>query len=158
MTSTQSIPKHRRRNKLPKPAFQMRLGACFIGFCALSLVVQSLVVAAQFSQIAHEFAEPAVDPMHLILVTLGKSLAIGALMILPALGLIALHCTFRMAGPIFRMERHLRQVAGGEWPGDCHIRKGDEHQELCDLMNRALRSARQMEPEVLEELPEEQAA
>jgi hypothetical protein len=40
--------------------------------------------------------------------------------------------TFRLTGPIDRIERHLEAVARGEDPAPCRIRKGDEFQELCD--------------------------
>ena len=45
--------------------------------------------------------------------------------------------TFRVAGPVYRLERFLSEVLRGEKPADCRLRKGDELHELCALMNRA---------------------
>ena len=61
-------------------------------------------------------------------------------MLLPATLLIGIHATFRVAGPIYRFEQHLRAVASGMHAGDCRIRRGDELHDLCDSINAAVRA------------------
>jgi len=46
--------------------------------------------------------------------------------------------TFRIAGPLFSIERFLRRVAAGEDAGRCRVRENDELQDLCGLVNDAV--------------------
>ncbi len=138
MQDSQTPPKFKRRNKLPKPRFQLRWAATFMALVALSLFVQTLVCGAQIASFARDFQGSDADLMEALPGVLGRSLLYGSLFIVPALGAIAIQITFRMAGPIYRFETHLRAVAAGESPGVCRIRDGDHHVELCELINAAL--------------------
>jgi nitrogen fixation/metabolism regulation signal transduction histidine kinase len=46
--------------------------------------------------------------------------------------------TFRISGPLSKIELHLRRVRNGDRPGPCKIRKDDELHELCALLNETL--------------------
>lgn len=56
----------------------------------------------------------------------------------PSLLVFSILMTFRFAGPLYRIRRHLREIADGEQPGECRLRDGDELQDLCDVLNRAV--------------------
>jgi hypothetical protein len=58
--------------------------------------------------------------------------------LLPSVLAIGVLLTFRVAGPIYRFERYLEDVAAGRDTGPCRIREGDQLQELCDRINAAL--------------------
>ncbi len=146
MKDPQSPKRYQRKNRLPNPQFQLRWIGTILGYCALALIVQTLVVGAQVAQSAEEFAMAETNPLQLIHGILLRSLLLAAVLVLPCLAVMALKRTFVTAGPLYRFEQHLKQVAAGEWPGECRIREGDEHQNLCDLLNAALESARAMEP------------
>lgn len=143
MQTTTSPPKFKRRNKLPKPRFQLNLAGTFMALVAMSLFVQTLVCGAQFATFAKNFQGSEGDLVAALPGLLGRSLVYGSLMIVPALGIMGIYITFRMAGPIYRFETHLRSVIAGESPGTCYIREGDHHQELCDLINGALEATAQ---------------
>ena len=63
-------------------------------------------------------------------------------MVIPLTIFAGILVTFGMAGPVHRMEGFLRDVVAGKSPRPCSIRKGDEFQELCDLINQALEATR----------------
>lgn len=147
MQNSPAASKFKRRNKLPKPRFQLRLAGTFMALVAMSLFVQTLVCGAQFAAFAQEFQGSETDLISELPGLLGRSLLYGSLLIVPALGIIAIHITFRMAGPIYRFEMHLRSVIAGEDPGICRIREGDHHTELCDLINGALASKAKQTPD-----------
>ncbi|MCP5023550.1 MAG: hypothetical protein GY930_17500 [bacterium] len=138
MQNPSTPPKYKRRNKLPKPRFQLWLACTFMSLVVMSLFVQTLVCGAQFAVLAGSMDGSEIDMMSALPGLLGKSLLYGCLLIVPALGIMVIYITFRMAGPIYRFELHLRAVIAGEEPGVCRIRKGDHHGELCDLINEAL--------------------
>ncbi len=143
MQNPNSAPKYKRRNKMPKPRFQLRLACTFMALVAMSLFVQTLVCGAQFAMLAGSTDGSEAGLMSALPGLLGRSLLYGSLLIVPALGVMAIYITFRMAGPIYRFEMHLRAVIAGEEPGACKIRDGDHHGELCDLINGALDAAAQ---------------
>ena len=85
-------------------------------------------------------------PLEILLVSFG--------MLLPLTIAVGILVTFRIAGPVYRFEKYLKQVIDGEEVGPCRIRDGDEFQELCELINQAtapLREARTSEPKKTEE-------
>ncbi len=148
MQNPNSNPKSKRRNKLPKPRFQLKLAGTFMALVAMSLFVQTLVCGAQFAALSGQIDGSETELISALPTLLGKSLLYGSLLIIPALGIMAIYVTFRMAGPIYRFEMHLRAVIAGEEPGACKIRESDYHHELCGLINKALdTTAQQAVPE-----------
>lgn len=151
----------RRRVKLIKPQLQLKLVGVFVGLSALGFLLQSLHVGLRLSELASHVPEggsylmamlPAL-PLEILLVSFG--------MLLPLTIAVGIMVTFRIAGPVYRFEQYLKAVVRGEELGPCRIRKGDEFQELCELINeatapvRAQRAAereRTTTPEVPEEL------
>ena len=69
---------------------------------------------------------------------LTETLVLSFAILLPLTLSIGILVTFRVAGPVFRFEQHLGQIARGEAVGPCRIRKGDEFQELCIVINEAV--------------------
>ena len=133
---------YKRRNRLPQPRFQLKLVASFAGMCVLALLGQVLVVGAQLTETSSMMSSGGVQLADAVPGIMTRSLLASAVLVLPALVLIGIRLTFRFAGPLYRIEQHLRSVAAGERPGHCRIRKTDDLQELCQLVNEALDSAR----------------
>jgi len=50
----------------------------------------------------------------------------------------ALLLSHRFAGPLYRLEKHMREVGEGGAPTDVHFRKGDLYQQLADECNKVL--------------------
>jgi len=131
-----------RRNKLPRPRLQLRLVGAFACLCALALMTQAFVLATELSRLAGGLPSGGRALAEALPGVLARSLGISVLLLLPALVWIGIRVTFRIAGPMYRFERHLEAVARGAWPGPCRIREGDDLQEFCELLNAALESAR----------------
>jgi signal transduction histidine kinase len=62
--------------------------------------------------------------------------------LLPTMLVVGILVTHRIAGPVYRFEQYLGALARGENPGPCHIRRGDELQELCQQINAAFETLR----------------
>ena len=45
--------------------------------------------------------------------------------------------SFRFCGPIYRFELHLRELCDGRWDKPCRIRKDDNLQDFCKVLNEA---------------------
>jgi hypothetical protein len=132
----------RRRIKLIKPRLQLRLVAVFVGVSAIGFLMQSLHVGMRLSELAASVPEggpylmavmPEL-PLEILLFSFG--------MLLPLTVAVGILVTFRLAGPLYRFEQYLKGVISGEEVGPCRIRRGDELQELCDLINQATESVR----------------
>ena len=132
----------KRREKLVRPRLQLRLILAFLCIAATALLLQFGLFASVISRLAAELPEDGS-----ILVEQSTEISITILLVslgvlLPLCFFVGVLATFRVAGPLYRFEKHLETVAQGEDPGTCRIRKGDELHELCDVLNRALEAVR----------------
>jgi hypothetical protein len=134
---------YRRRIKLIKPWLQLKLLGVFVGLSALGFLLQSLHVGLRLSELASTLPEggsylmavmPEL-PLEILLVSFG--------MLLPLTIAVGILVTFRIAGPVYRFEKYLKAVMRGEETGPCRIRKGDEFQELCELLNQVTAEQRE---------------
>lgn len=140
------IKRRVRRQKLPLPGLQWKLIGAFVALSAVSMLLQYVLISTRLSQLI------AVMPMgseyfagelpRTLLMILVLSLSV----LLPTSAAIGVLITFRWAGPLQRFHIHLRQVAAGVDPGPCKLREKDELQELCQLLNQAIESARSGKP------------
>lgn len=141
----------RRRVKLIQPALQLRLVATSAAIAAIALGLQYVL----FSSLLAELAASLPYNNALILEQgssgLLKALGVSALLLFPLVLWIGIHSTFRIAGPLYRMKRFLEQVARGERPPDCRLRRRDQLQDLCHAINAATRPLRLEQPSSEEE-------
>ena len=136
-------PKFQRRIKLIKPLLQLKFVGIFAGVSALGFLLQSLHVGLRLSELAASLPEGGTYlmavmpelPIEILLVSFG--------MLLPLTIAVGILVTFRIAGPVYRFENYLKAVLRGEEVGPCRIRKGDEFQELCELINEVTAAQRE---------------
>jgi signal peptidase II len=127
---------NRRRIKIIRPKLQMKLTLTFVGLTILALMLQFMVFVRTMTNIAvslpsdHEVLMDAV-PEELI-----QSLLLTFCVVIPLIFLVGTLLTFRIAGPVYRFEAYIKQILRGENPGECKLRKGDELNELCGLINQ----------------------
>src|SRR5690606_22624222 len=69
-------------------------------------------------------------------------LVISLGVLLPLCFFVGVLVTFRVAGPLYRFEKHLEAIARGDDPGPCRIRKGDDLQDFCAPFTAALERMR----------------
>ncbi|MEO0652369.1 MAG: hypothetical protein AAFZ65_16975 [Planctomycetota bacterium] len=135
--------KYRRRKKLIQPRLQLKLTMV----TALTVVTATLLQFLLFSRAIATLASKLPNDS-LVLLELGQSSLIQCLVItlvalLPISMAAGILSTFRVAGPVYRLERYLEQVIDGQRPADCRLRKGDELKDLCERVNEATRPLRE---------------
>lgn len=129
---------HRRRVRLIQPRLQLRLILVFLGLSVLGLVLQVSLFTMSLTQLAAELpSDGSLVLEHapgLVLAALGVTLCV----VLPLVFFVGVLVTFRVAGPLYRFQRHFEALARGEDPGPCRIRRGDDLQDLCTTINAGL--------------------
>lgn len=152
---TESTGRDRRRwrNVLLEPRRQLRYGAHFFLFGALAVLFVQWI---SYRAVVEVVGRILVEAGH------GETLApivresIGITMLqsgwlLPLIGGIGLFYAawlfHRFIGPQVPIRRHLRQLAEGDYSGECRIRANDELHELCDDVNELTESLRERRAE-----------
>jgi hypothetical protein len=133
----------RRRQRLIQPRLQLKLVLSFVGLSVLALAMQFLLLAASMARIAAELPQDGPVLMQELPGHLMWILALSFLICLPLTFCVGVLVTFRIAGPLHRIEQYLRSILRGERPGECRVRKGDELQELCVLVSQVTQPLRQ---------------
>ncbi|MCI0548990.1 MAG: hypothetical protein L0027_17130 [Candidatus Rokubacteria bacterium] len=136
------MPAFKRKQKLIRGTFQIRLVTRFVGLAALALLLQFLLLGGLLfrtvSGLEGDGGELYGELPGMLLLVFGLSVGV----LLPILFGFGVVLTFRIAGPLHRIERFLAEVAEGAAHEPCSIRSGDELQELCRLVNAATEPAR----------------
>lgn len=128
--------KIKRRVRLIRPGLQLRLILTFTGVSSLALLLQYILFMSALTETAVGLPNDG-----LLLMEQLNGLLFGVFltsfgMVLPTLFVIGLIMTHRIAGPIYRFEVFFNHILGGQRPKDITLRKGDELQEFCQLINR----------------------
>lgn len=130
-----------RRRILVLPRLQGRLVAAFLSAACISTVVQMLLLNLALTTLANE-APAARGP--LLAATpdiLRTQILLTFCLMVPLVIAVGLMETFRVAGPLYRIEQYLRDVVAGGHPEPCKLRADDELQDLCRLVNAATQPA-----------------
>jgi len=53
-----------------------------------------------------------------------------------ASSIVVVFMTHRIAGPVYRFEKHIKQIGSGELSSDLKIRRKDQFRELVDVLNK----------------------
>jgi HAMP domain-containing protein len=65
---------------------------------------------------------------------------VGLLLVILQIALLTIFFSHRIAGPVFRFERILREVAEGRYSATVSLRRTDELQDLADALNSAIQA------------------
>ena len=133
----------RRRNKLPKPWFQLRLTAIFMGTLLLGVFLQLMLTRSKLLELALDLPNDGPLLVQEINALQLRVLLGSCSLLLPICFVVGVLSTFRIAGPIYRFEAFLRSLVRGENTGPCRIRREDQLQEFCALLNQATEPLRQ---------------
>ena len=136
-TSDDRAPKVKavRSRKLIKPRLQLELSLVFGGLSVLACLLMGLLFNSLLSQATSSMPQGGEYLVDLLPSIFAKAVLVAGGLVLPLTVGVGILMTFRVAGPVYRMEQHLRSVLRGETVRPCMIRKGDKFQELCDLIN-----------------------
>ncbi len=137
------MAKMQRKKKLNKPRLQLKMIGIFLAISGFAAFGQALLLSQSLMSLSVTIEDPTVartvhDAMPGILTT---NLLWTALFLLPFIFLVGLHVTHRIAGPAYRIERYLREVAEtGQVQEPCMVRQDDELQNLAESINRTFQS------------------
>jgi hypothetical protein len=153
---TQPQPTFRRRKKLIKPGLQLKATFVFLGTSCIGIIVQTIVLFSTLTKVASEVPNDSLYVMSVIPRMVTTSLLVTFALLVPLTLAVGILITFKIAGPIYRMEQFMKQIISGEKPGDCSLRDGDQLHDFCALLNQATASAR-CEDEAVQVSSERQA-
>ena len=126
-----------RLRKLIKPRFQLKIVAAFVLLAAISVLLQAILLGHALGTLAELGGEQEsrllLEARDLVVSDLLLSFAV----LMPLFLAVGILVTFRIAGPLYRLELHFRAMSEGKDPGPCRLRKNDELHDLCDWINRA---------------------
>ncbi len=137
------MTRYRRRLRLILPRVQLRLIGAMASVAALALLLEYTLLVRSVLHIAESLPHDRQVLIAHASSSLGWVLAATTGLVLPVLILVALMVSHRFCGPIYRFQVYLSAVAAGTERGECRLRKGDDLQELCDLINKTTAAARQ---------------
>jgi len=131
-----------RSNKLIKPRLQVRLTLVFFAAALIALVIQAFMLNRTMMQLVSRLPNDELVVMSAWPTLLRSNVLITAALLVPLMLLVGIPTTFRLTGPLHRMEEYLKAVLRGEAVADCSLRKKDELQDMCELINRATKAHR----------------
>jgi nitrogen fixation/metabolism regulation signal transduction histidine kinase len=80
------------------------------------------------------------------------SLVAGLAMMVVLIGMLGIYFTHKVAGPVYKMKKLLRQVGEGNLHVEARLRKGDELQDFFDAFTQMIAGLRKFERAQLDEL------
>lgn len=119
----------------------------FVGLSALALLLQFVLFTNVVHGIAVELPNDGEVMMEEFVGRMFFVLAASAFVFLPLTFLVGILTTFRVAGPLYRIERFLVAVAEGGQEPDVRLRRKDRLEALADAANRATRPLRPRAPD-----------
>lgn len=136
------MPHYRRRFRLILPRVQLRLIGSMAAVAALALLLEYSLLVHAVMELAGELPNDRDLLVAQASSRLAWVLGVALGVLLPLLFVVAVLVSHRFCGPIYRFEKYLREVLSGTERGECHLRQGDDLQELCELINRSTAAAR----------------
>jgi len=124
-----------RKKKLINPRLQLRLVAIFLCAAGLAVQVEAILVALTLSRLAGKLPNDGAELIEQLPEFVRTNLLLTFLLLAPLMIGVGIVATFKIAGPLHRFEQFLRAVRDGHQVQPCQIRKGDELQALCTLLN-----------------------
>lgn len=155
---------NRRRRKLIQPRLQLHLSATFAGISVFALVLQTLYFSSLLTDVSQDLGTAGNQLIDLAPGLLGRSVLFGVGVVVPLTIVVGVLVTFRIAGPLYRIETYLAGLGRGEETEPCRLRRGDRLHQLCRVMNEATEPLRRRNAErreaqdVAEEPPAAEAA
>lgn len=131
-----------RRKKLIEKRIQLKFVGAVITVAGLSVLVQTLVLHFALSGLIAGLPNDRVTAMEAVPDLMATSLFATFAVLLPLSFLVGVTTSFKVAGPIYRLRTYLREVVSGTAVEPCRLRKDDELQDLCELVNEATEERR----------------
>jgi len=138
--------RERRKKKLIEPRIQQRFVLIFLSSTALAVLVQALVVSHLLLGVADRLPNDGLELKAELLGILTSGLTSTLLLLTPLTLVVGIAATHKIVGPLYRFRVYLTELAAGTQPEPCRIRKDDELQDFCALLNLATEPLRRPQP------------
>ena len=137
MTQVKAAQKFKRVQYLISVRFQLKYIGLALLFMFITAAICSYTVYYTGTVIFVEKLSQVYPQGRLValLATINRSILVNVLLIIPLIALIALYLSHKIAGPIYRVERYLSDMAAGKLTSRISFRKGDEFTSLADKIN-----------------------
>jgi len=132
-----------RKKKLINPSLQLRLVLIFLCTAGAAVQVEAILIALTLSRLAGKMPNDGGILRAALPDFLRTNLLLTLALLIPLTLGIGVVATFKIAGPLYRFEQFLKAVRDGEQTEPCRIRKGDELQGMCTLLNEVTAPLRQ---------------
>jgi nitrogen fixation/metabolism regulation signal transduction histidine kinase len=151
------MEKHKRKICLINKPLQLKYASMVAAVLTVySAVIGYFIKVILNSAIKGAQALASVDPQELLVMQQQNDKMFLAIVIALALntllvGLFWLIAMHKIAGPLYRLNKGLQEIAAGRLPDDIHLRKGDELSEIVNNFNKmvsSLRSAPQKDKKI----------
>jgi hypothetical protein len=129
------------------PRLQSRMLTFVLAAIGTSLVVHSLVSVISLTAAARALPSDGKELHAMIVGMLLRDLLLALVITAPAFALLAMAAFMRVIGPLYRMRVFLRAVVEGRQKEPCRLRRDDELQDFCELLNQVTEPMRNREPE-----------
>jgi hypothetical protein len=133
----ETTQRHKRRRVLIQPRLQLRIVLAFLAAACISTLVQVLLLSHGLSSLAETLPTEGNVVLEEMPRILRNQVLLTFLLMAPLMLAVGTLETFRIVGPLYRIEQYLRDLAAGRRPGPCRIRKNDALHDLCDVLNEA---------------------
>lgn len=139
-----------RKKYLIKRAFQLKYTGIILLFIYLTAIISSIVVYLTIFPFLSEKLADVYPQARLaaVLRNANLKLYLSATLLLPIAAWFGIILSHRIAGPWYRLENILRDIAEGNL-SEVRLRRTDELHSLADAINKVSRSLRSMSQEVL---------
>jgi hypothetical protein len=139
----------RRPIRILFPRLQNRAFTLVLAMVGTSLLIHTLVSVVSLTRMAHSLPSDGKVLHGMIVGMLTRDFLLAFVITVPAFGLLAAAAFMRVVGPVHRMRTFLQGVVDGRETEPCRLRKGDEFQDICELINQATEPmrARSKDPE-----------
>ena len=149
---------NRRKKKLIKSGLQLKLVSAFLAMAVVAALFQVVLLNTSLLKLTENLGVQTAEVNARFAAILMRNLLITLGVLVPIMLVFGILITHRVAGPIYKFERHLEAIARGEEQGDCKLRKGDELHDLCERINTAVRVLRRQPGSPPEQAEESEAA
>ena len=138
---------YRRRRKLIKPSLQLKLTGLYLATASVAFLLLAVMVYQAGMDIFEKTGADMTIVREEMTEVIVQNIVLTLAVFVPLMVAVGIFVTFKIAGPLYRFELFLEQVAAGENPPPCKIRKDDELHEFCELLNRVTEPLRSYEDE-----------
>ncbi len=139
MSNSTPRKKQLRTRKLIDKSLQLRLVGAFISVGCVAALFQVVLLNNSMLELSEELAKNGDILLAKTPGLLTRCMLATMGLLIPALTLIGILVTHRIAGPAYRMRCYFQEIeASGEVTYKCKIRKNDELHGMCNLVNKAV--------------------